>query len=243
MAEDRLRGQSGLFGAVETGESTVANQDMPYAEPWSQSEIAKREKAAIGFYLSTHPLDNYKDLLAGIKLGNIAEFDDLRSGDLVTLAGMISGLQIRTSKKGNRFATFRFEDRSGGIKGVVIGENFTKLGMLLKDDEMFIADGKIEAAEGQEPTLMVNELKSLDEAVANRARAVNIKIPNGSADEAFFEGLYSMLESDRGRCDVFLTMDAGEAFVKLQAPAISVAGSRELQRKLEGRGCRVEWVH
>jgi hypothetical protein len=123
----------------------------------------------------------------------------------------------------------------------VIGESFNRLAPLLKDDEMFIADGRIEAAEGQEPTLMISELKSLDEAVANRARELNIHVP--SADHAFLEGLYSLLERDRGRCSVYLTMAAGETSVRLQADNLSVAGSRTLQRELEGRGCTVDWIH
>ncbi len=241
MAEDRLRGQSGLFGAVESDDADTG-EALPYAEPWPQSEVAKREKAAVGFYLSTHPLDNYSDLLAGINLKNIAEFEDLKSGDFVTLAGMISGLQIRTSKKGNRFATFRFEDRSGGIKGVVLGENFNKLSMMLADDEMFIADGKIEAPEGQEPTLMINELKSLDETVATRAKAVNIEIPQDMT-EAYFEDLYSVIARERGRCSVILTIIAGETKVKLETGGLGITGSRSLQRELETRGCDVDWVH
>ncbi len=240
MAEDRQRGQSGLFGVVESNEPDI--EALPHAEAWSQSEVAKREKAAIGFYLSTHPLDNYKELLAGINLKNIAEFDDLKSGDMVTLAGLISGLQIRTSKKGNRFATFRFEDRSGGIKGVALGESFTKLSTLLKDDEMFIADGKIEASEGQEPTFMINELRSLDEAVTTRARELSITLPDGSGSEAYFESLYTILERERGRCNVTITLNAGETKVKLEAAGLAVAGSRALQREIENYGCTVEWV-
>ena len=241
LAEDRLRGQSGLFGAVESNAADIT-ETLAYAEPWPQSEVAKREKAAIGFYLSTHPLDNYKNLLAGMRLKSIAEFDDLQSGDVVRLAGMISGLQIRTSKRGNRFAQFRFEDRSGGIKGVVLGDSFNKLSMFLADDGMFIAEGNIEAAEGQEPTLKVNDLKSLDEAETAQARALDITIPDAAANEAYFESLYNLLERDRGRCDVFLTMNAGETQVKLQADGLGVAGSRSLQRELEARGCAVDWL-
>ncbi|HQZ96345.1 MAG TPA: DNA polymerase III subunit alpha [Pyrinomonadaceae bacterium] len=240
MAEDRLRGQSGLFGAVETSSDDV--QTLPKATPWTQAELATREKAAIGFYLSTHPLDNYKELLDGINLKNIADIGDMNSGDMVTLAGMISGLQIRTSKKGNRFAMFRFEDRSSGMKAVVLGENFNKLSPLLADDQMFIADGKIEAPDGQEPTLMINELRSLDETIATRARAISITIP-GQTDEAYFESLYSLLERERGRCGVILSIKAGDTRVKLEAGGLSVTGSRSLQRELEGRGCAVEWVN
>ena len=241
LVEDRLRGQNALFGSVEASDS--AAEVMPHAESWPQTELARREKAAIGFYLSTHPLDNYKDLLAEMKLKAIAEFDDLKSGDVVKIAGMITGLQIRTSKRGNRFAQFRFEDRSGGIKGVALGENFNKLSGFLVDDGMFIAEGNIEAAEGQEPTLKINNLKSLDEAEASRARALNITIPGETADGAYFESLYGLLERDRGRCNVFLTMNAGELLVKLEAGGLSVAGSRSLQRELETRGCTIQWIH
>jgi cold shock CspA family protein len=114
--------------------------------------------------------------------------------------------------------------------------------MLLADDGMFIAEGNIEAAEGQEPTLKVNDLKSLDEAEANQARALDITVPEGLADEAYFESLYGLLERDRGRCDVFLHVGAGAVRVKLHADAVSVAGSRSLQRDLEARGCQVQWL-
>ncbi len=239
-ADDRMRGQTGLFGAVSADASGQAD-NLAEVPPWSRAEIATREKAAIGFYLSTHPLDTYRDLLSGINLKNIAEFDDLRSGDVVTLAGMVTGLQIRTSKKGNRFAMFRFEDRSGGIKGVVLGENFNNLSPFLRDDEMFIAEGRIEAPDGQEPTLKVTDLKLLDEAEAARACAVEIELPPQGADEAYLESLYTVLEQDRGRCNVYLTLTAGPATVKLQADALAVVGSRGLQKQLEAKGCTVKW--
>lgn len=242
MAEDRMRGQSGLFGVAETLGYNAA-EELPDAVPWPQSEIASREKAAIGFYLSTHPLDNYKELLAGMRLKSIAEFDDLHAGQTVKVAGMITGTQIRTSKRGNRFAQCRLEDRSGSIKGLLLGESFNKLSSILADDAMFIADGNIEAAEGQEPTLKINSLQSLDETVASSAREVNITIPNASSREAYFEELYSLLERDRGRCDVFLTMNADETRVKIQAGGLAVTGSRVLQRELESRGCVVDWVN
>ncbi len=241
-ADDRMRGQTGLFGIVDSPTSATSFQ-VQDAQPWSPAEIAEREKAAIGFYLSTHPLDNYKDLLSGIKLKNIAEFDDLRSGDSVTIAGMISGLQIRTSKKGNRFAMFRFEDRSGGIKGVVLGENFNTLSPLLQDDEMFIAEGRIENADGQEPTLKVSDLKLLDEAEASRACSVVITLPHDWADAAFLESLYGILERDRGRCNVYLNVTAGSTHVKLHAESLTIAGTRSLQRQLEANGCEVQWQH
>lgn len=242
MTEDRLRGQSGLFGVADATLNDPA-ADLPVAEPWTRSELAKREKAAVGFYLSVHPLDNYSELLSATRIKNIAEHDDLQSGMNVNLAGMISGVQIRVSKKGNRFATFRIEDRSGGVKCVAVGENFNKYIGLIKDDELIIADGKIEASEGQEPTLMINEIRGLDDALAERARGVSITIPPRISTEADFEGLFRILDRERGRCEVALTVNTGAVKIRLDASGVSVSPSRSLQRELEDRGCVVEWVH
>ncbi len=238
-AEDLLRGQSGLFGGPE---SAAEEQELPEAEAWSPTELASREKAAIGFYLSVHPLDNYKELLDTLHLKNIADIGEANAGEQAKLAGMITGLQVRTSKKGRRFAMFRFEDRSSGIKGVVLGDSFTKLSMMLADDQMFIAEGKIEASDGQEPTFMINELQLLDDAVAGSARAVEITVPAEKGDDGYFESLYSILERERGGCGVVISLELEGVRVDVEAASLGIVGSRAMQRELESKGCEVSWL-
>ena len=157
----------------------------------------------------------------------------------MTIAGMISGLQIRTSKRGNRFAQFRFEDRSGGIKGVVLGENFDKLSSCWPTTGC-----SSPRATSRPPRARSRRSRS---TTSNRStklrrdsgpRALNITIPATVPTKRYFRGsLYNLLERDRGRCSVFLTMNAGETRVRLDAEALGVAGSRALQRELEDRGC------
>ena len=240
-AEDRMMGQSGLFGMAEGDEP--AAEVLPEVPAWPQDEVARREKTAVGFYLSAHPLDRYAGILSDMRLKAIADYDDLQSGQNIKLAGMISGLQVRTSKRGNRFAQFRFEDRSGGIKGVILGDSFNKLSPLLADDGLFIADGVIEAPEGQEPTFKVQELRSLFEAEALQARTIDVSVPDAKVDPQFLEDLFRLLERERGHCGVSLTISAGLARVKLSSNELSIAPSRQLQRDLEDRGCTVAWVH
>jgi DNA polymerase-3 subunit alpha len=238
-AEDRMMGQSGLF-AVAAGE-TPPDEALPDVPAWPQDEVARREKLAVGFYLSAHPLDNYKSILAGMRLRNISEFQNLEADQTVKLAGMISGLQVRTSKRGNRFAQFRFEDRSGGLKGVLLGENFNKLSHLLADDGLFIAEGNIKVEEGGS-TFMINELRSLYEAEALQARTIDVTVPDAKVDPQFLEDLYRLLERERGHCGVSLSISAGPAKVQLSAAELNVAPSRQLQKDLEELGCTVAWV-
>ncbi len=240
MAEDKLRGQSALFGVETSGE--VADEELPTVEPWSKAELARNEKAAIGFYLSTHPLDNYKDLLEDLGIANFADNSDLRAGDTVTMGGIISTLAVRQSKKGNRFCMFRLEDRSGGIKAIAWGEAFQKFAALLKDDEMVIVEGRIEASEGQDPTLIVAEVRSLDDSVATTARSMNIVLPSDGGSREFLEDLFVLLTSSQGRCDVYVHLPADEVTATIHSAAARVEGSRDLQRKLEAKGCRVDWA-
>ncbi|HTH51902.1 MAG TPA: DNA polymerase III subunit alpha, partial [Pyrinomonadaceae bacterium] len=237
-AEDRMMGQSGLFAAA-SGESSA--EVLPDVPAWAQDEVARREKAAVGFYLSAHPLDNYAGILAGMRLRPIADFANIQADQNVKLAGMISGLQVRTSKRGNRFAQFRFEDRSGGLKGVLLGDNFNKLSHLLVDDGLFIAEGNLKVEEGG-ATFMINELRSLYEAEAMRARTIDVTVPEAKIEPKFLEDLYRLLERERGHCGVSLSMAAGPAKVKLAASELNIAPSRQLQKDLEERGCSVQWV-
>ncbi len=239
LADDRLRGQTGLFAESNTTDQPNA---LPEAVPWSRDELSSREKAAVGFFLSTHPIDAYERLLVD-RFKPIAESNKLDSGSKARLAGMLSMTQLKVSKKGGRYCTFRLEDRSGGINGVVFSRDLPGLLPFLKDDEIVIAEGTIDAADGKGLTLRVDKMQNLaDEAVA-RAREVRIRLPQLNGDAvSFIETLYMLLERERGQCGVVLDVPAGETLVHLRAKAPSIAGSRELQRQLEERGCSVEWL-
>ncbi len=241
LAEDHARGQNALFGASdESGGATPS--ELVQAAGWDGMEISRREKASIGFYLSSHPLDGFAEILEEMGISNIADRGELNGGDNVRMAGMISMLAVRHSKKGNRYCMFRLEDRSGGIKAIAWSETYQTHSAQLQDDEIIVAEGRIEASEGQEPTLILSQVMSLDETIAKEARKLNITLPAKSADRRFIEDLFVSIGGTNGDCDVFVDLPIERATVRLHAPGIKIEGSRALQRKLEGMGCRVDWV-
>ncbi|MGB7070939.1 MAG: DNA polymerase III subunit alpha [Pyrinomonadaceae bacterium] len=237
--EDRLRGQNALFGADDLTDRSLGH--LNDAEPWSQAEISRQEKAAIGFYLSVHPLDNSQEILSDLDLPEISSSADRSSGDPASFAGIVSGLQVRYSKKGNRFGIFRLEDRSGGIKCLAWGEAFQKFSVILADDELVVASGKIEAGDGQEVTLIVNDVKLLSDAVAINARHLSIDCGPDEPHENYFEDLFSVLSRDVGTCEVSLRFPVKGVAVKMVAQVLRIKGSGRLQKELEAKGCSVEW--
>ena len=78
-------------------------------------------------------------------------------GGMVSVAGIVSGLLVRWSKSGNRYAQFRLEDRTGNAKVLVWSETFTRISKMLADDALLIIDGKLENNDGGEITIVASE--------------------------------------------------------------------------------------
>ena len=203
--------------------------------------MSRHEKLAVGFYLTVHPLDTYQATLDKLGILALADHEQFTSGQIVTVAGLVSGFQVRYSKKGNRFAIFRLEDQSGGIKCIVWGEAFSRISSMLREDELVIADGKIEGAEGQEETLIVNDLKLLADAQPMRAHEAKIHFGDRFSDD-LYEQVFRLLSLHKGECGVTLRIPAGEIEAEIQAPHIRVKGSAKLEQELKNIGCSVDWV-
>ncbi|HEY0050672.1 MAG TPA: DNA polymerase III subunit alpha, partial [Pyrinomonadaceae bacterium] len=239
---DKIKGQNILFGAQETTNGTI-DVELPVVAAWSQHKISQEEKNAIGFYLSTHPLDDYKETLTHLKIKNIVEFQGLKPGEKITMAGIVSGAQTRHSKKGNRFCIFKLEDQSTGAKCLAWSETFTKYAECLQENELLIVNGKIESNEGQEMTVIVEDAQKLADALPTRAQKVLVTLPSTERfSEEFLDELFAMFSRNRGSCDVYFNLELDKTIsVNLLSQPIRISGTKFLENELLQKGCRVEW--
>ncbi|MBA2620641.1 MAG: DNA polymerase III subunit alpha [Acidobacteria bacterium] len=250
--QDKLRGQSGLFGdgaqqqqqQHTNGETDSSDDRLPPATPWSQAELSRLEKASIGFYLSSHPLDDFKELLASLNILNVADYETIKAGDKITLAGIVSGLQVRHSKKGNRFCIFRLEDQSNAVKCLAWSEAFTKYAACLKDDELLLVGGRVESTEGAEITLILEEAKKIADAVPLKAKNIFITLPEKDVcTDGYLDELFALLSRSRGNCEITfnLRLEKG-VLLKLVSQPLRIQGDSRLEVELKKKGCSVHWV-
>ncbi len=117
----RASDQTSLFG--EAGEDLPEPRLSP-VEDWLPAERLAHEHAAIGFYLSGHPLDDYMPGLrrAGVRLFEEVAQDAERRPLVAKLAGAVTARQERTSARGNRFAFVALSDPSGAYEARVFAE-------------------------------------------------------------------------------------------------------------------------
>lgn len=238
--EDRSRGQSALFRDDDI--DRIEGPEIKQARPWTLSEMAERERGALGFYLSSHPLDGFRELLETKNVKMIAEALKMPSGTQVSVAGNIGGLQIRTSRQGNRFANFRLEDRSGTIKCAVLGGNFEKLMAKLPNSGSHVVEGRVEISEGQEPSFKVTEIRSIEEVLLASARRLRIKLPYESINDAAVEQLLSAISRTRGNCALDLIVIDKDLNIRLAVDSMQIRPDLEMKHRIESLGYEVEAV-
>ncbi|MBU1667461.1 DNA polymerase III subunit alpha [bacterium] len=112
-----------LFGDAE--EMTSVTVDLKPMPEYDLLEILAIEKESLGFYVSGHPLDKYREQLDEIHYTLSSEIDDLADGSQALLVGKIEGITEKISKKGNKFGIANIMDLHGNIE-LMLFENRLK---------------------------------------------------------------------------------------------------------------------
>ena len=150
--KDHASGQIGLFEDDSFAE--VNEIKLPDLEEMPQSLQLKKEKELLGFYVSGHPLDSYKKALAKFTpLHNLEdEESSVRDGQLVQVAGLISQMDLRITKKGDSMAILNLEDFTGNLKVVVFPQAYRECASALGQDGVVAVSGRFNLDEsGKDP--------------------------------------------------------------------------------------------
>ncbi len=124
-ARDRESGQNDMFGGLADGEESI---DLPFCEAWGVGEMLNREFQVVGFYLSAHPLDEYKKILKKLRVQSYAEFEvSVRNGaNAGRLAGTITSKQERKTRQGKAMGIVTISDPSGQYEAVIFEESLNR---------------------------------------------------------------------------------------------------------------------
>ncbi len=201
---DRDKGQSQLFGSDVTGEPGSLAIPLADAPALSDQQHLSFEKEALGLYLSGHPITRHaEDLRAfGAKL-----VSDLQNAEAsVAVGGIVAGVRLVKTRKGDRMATFMLEDDGGSVEVVVYPETFKQAAALVENDTMVIARGRFEKDEDS-ARLLATEILPLATLRERVAREVAIRIAAPPHGRSTFQALADVLLRHRGDRRVLLELE------------------------------------
>ena len=214
--EERETGQESLF-ALASAEKETATEELPLPDvsPWPGMRKLEEEYAAVGFYLSGHPLDDYMETLTRIGVMPYARFREkvLREGQFAArLAGCVTTKRERRAKSGNMFAFVGLSDPSGQYEVVCFAELLNAARELLEPGQAVVVS--VEGVrEGEEVRLRLSGVESLEEKAARIAAGLRIFVEDDRAIRQF-----PALLKNGGRAPVQVvvkTADGGEVDILL----------------------------
>jgi DNA polymerase-3 subunit alpha len=236
---ERMQGQNGLFGsAFEDGDQV--EQPLSTGVSWTRSQLLLAEKAALGFYITGHPLGSYVDLLQTSKAVKSIELPNLTSGVRVSIGGIISDLQPRTTKKGDRFALLRLEDEAGGTKCVLWPETYRKYSTMIENELPVLVTGRLELGEDSPPSVIVDQVQCLD-AILKARELVVLRVPQAPDPAELFDSILHLINTHSGNCELMLeTAVDRDLLVRVKVSStLRVERSEKLETALRKVGCKL----
>lgn len=211
--ELKTSSQASLFGAEEIS-AQIKLKDAP---DWPELERLKLEAEAIGFYLSAHPLDSYREGMEKLGVKSCSEiFRGLQVGDTLRakLAGCVNSFQKRISQKGNRFAFLGLSDSSGTFEGLLFSETLNRSEEKINSGLPLLVSVSIEKqSEDANPRVMISSVETLDKAIADVSNGIIIYVNNIMA----VKPLRQILQSDRnGPNKVYIKPENDEWDIRIE---------------------------
>jgi DNA polymerase III subunit alpha len=171
-SENRASGQSDMFGGGAAGEERLT---LPSVIPWLPSERLHREFLVLGFYLSAHPLDAYREVLGKMRVQTFADFSGAvkQGASAGRLAGTVTSKQERKTRTGNKMGIVNFSDSSGQFEAVLFSEILNQYRDVLEAGKSFVMT--VAAEERPEGIgLRIQTLNSLEEKSIQMQKALRV---------------------------------------------------------------------
>lgn len=193
-----------------------AQVTVPDIDEWDKSTKLNFERQMLGLYVSDHPLSGMTSVLAGMRDMSIAQLLNRSrgmEGKAVTLAGLVTAVDRRVSKKGNPWAIVTIEDLESSIQCMFFGKVYDAHSDDLALDSVIRVRGLVELRD-EVTNIRVNDmevpvLESADE------RPLTITLPRQALDRGHMERLARILKSHPGYCQVRLAVTDDRGNVRL----------------------------
>jgi DNA polymerase-3 subunit alpha len=245
---DTAAGQHGLFGLFNDlpAASAAAHEELPNVPDWDEVQRLQNEKEVLGFYVSGHPLGKYAEKLrnlpgvvdtqAALEMQPVASNGrrDAQSENEISIAGIITGLRVAKSRKGDLYAQAALEDLTGKIDLICFPEAYKKLAEKMKIDVPVLVRGVLRGEEDAAPKLAVSSVTALEDVKVKLPSSMRIRIVLDHSSEAALEQLHAMIVATPGPGKILLDLEQKDEYlIVLEPEGLGVAADKAFVERVE----------
>ncbi len=239
---EKNNAQQSLFGGSSGVEIPLPKVED--CEPYSEIEKLKIEKDVVGFYISGHPLDQFKLEIENFCTCTVDKIENYK-GQEISVGGIVTKAMERYGKNGNPFGIFAIEDYIDSLEMIMFGEEYLKNRHLLAIGNFLYITGKVEERRGQPGVwqLMPKRIQLLQEIRDKMAKSLVLKLPVNYIDTDFMERIEQILQEHPGQCNLeFQLFDHEEKIsVSLRSKKYRINPANTLIDKIESLPTEVQY--
>ncbi len=241
--KDAALGQHGLFGVFQQDDAPQAEKPLPNIPDWDEHQRLGHEKEILGFFITGHPLEKYREKLLDFNALSTTEVAELKSStgrDEVSIGGILKNIRVAKSKKGDLYAQGQLEDMNGSVDILCFADAYKRLADKLKLTVPVLAKGGVRVEDGSNSKLMIGDITPLEQAQPKLPQHLRIKIPVEDVSPATIDELHALCLERRGAARVLFDLERkGDFTVVMEAEGYNVLPDRAFIHRVEelcGRG-------
>lgn len=206
--------QSDLFGDGSGSASAIEEPALEEVTPWSNIERLNKERELIGFYLSGHPLNKYREDMEifcshSLDPAHLEKLDDRTE---VRCAGIITQVKRVTDKKGRPFAFLQMEDMKGSIEVIAFNDVYDRNLGMIQVDTLVVIDGTTDTRSGQPKIIAKNfeRIESMREKYQDKIQ-LNLDIDTGQVSDDELREMAKLFRKHKGQTNIQFMVHSSEA--------------------------------
>jgi len=231
--KDRLSGQAGLFGA-EFSADEHPEKALPKVPDWLPKDKLTYEKEILGFYVTGHPLDQYREKVKDLATHNSGNLEGLAKGVEVALCGVLTTIVRKRNRESKPWASMQLEDLTGSVEALLFTTQYERLAPLLEEDKAVLVRGLVLPEENAPPKISVQEIVPLEVARVPLPSLISIKVRlgrNGGSEPAV--ELQKLFQDKPGETEVRFRLELPRDFSVILDVPVKVRPDREFREALE----------
>jgi DNA polymerase-3 subunit alpha len=246
IQNEKSNAQQSLFGGGAS--KLIPPPKLPKnIKTWSEMERLNKEKEVVGFYISGHPLDQYRIEMQHLVTCKLSDLSAPKWREKeVFVAGIVTEVQTKQAKNGNYFTMFRLEDYESSIQIPLFGSDHAKFSGFAQLNNFLFIKGKMQKRWGNEDQyeLKVQNIELLSEVRSKAIKNIHLQIDLQFLTERLVTELETLLQNHQGSTPLRMTLFDSKENVQVQAfskkYAVNVENRLlETLERMEGVRCNV----
>ena len=226
-------GQSSLFGEASTEE--IMKPVLQPTSPWTDAETRDFEKKVLGFYLSSHPLEDNKLIYQAFAEYKLEELNDLKDGSAVFVGGVISEIKVNISKNNKQYAFATIEDFTDSAELLIFSECLDRRKGILQEGTSIFALGTLSTKEGEKPKIMADDIFLMQSATGEIPGRLHVVVNEIELEDNGLNDLDNLLGKNTGPSELVFHFRADNAELISKSTKFAVTPSKSLLEGLKKR--------